>query len=225
MIDKVVSINRAMENIHDGMTLMISGFAQGGSPRHLIKAVSETGVKNLSTISDDLGLNHRGFQQTIAALINNHQISKAKCSFLGQNKEASTQYVNGELEVEFIPMGTFAERIRCGGCGIGGFLTKTGVGTLIEEGKQTLVVDGEKYILETPLTAEVALIKAWKADRFGNAIFRYNSVNFNKVMAMAADTVILEVEEIVDTGTIEPDQVELPGVFVDYIVVSDEEVL
>ena len=225
MIDKVVNIEKAMENVNDGITLMISGFAQGGSPRHLIKAVADKGVKNLSTISDDLGPTNRGFDQTIARLISNHQISKAKCSFLGQNKEASNQYVNGDIEVEFIPMGTFAERIRAGGSGIGGFLTKTGVGTLIEEGKQTVVVDGEKYILETPLTADVALVKAYKADRFGNAIFRYNSINFNVVMAMAAKTVILEVEHIVEIGEIEPDQVQLPGVFVDYIVVSDEEVL
>lgn len=225
MKNKVITIDKAMTFVKDGCSLMMTGFGQSGSPRHLIRALSKTDVKNLHTISDDLGVAEHGFDQTISALVNNKQISKAECCFIGQNPEASRQYIEGSLDIDFIPMGTFAERIRAGGAGIGGFYTKTGIGTLVEEGKETKVINGEKYLLELPLRADVAFLHAYKADRAGNAIFKYTARNYNTVMATAADTVILEAEQIVEIGDIEPDEVQLPGVFVDYVVEAEEDIL
>lgn len=225
MKNKVTTIDRAVSLVHSGDTLMITGFGQSGSPRHLIRALSQTDVTDLHTISDDLGVTEHGFNQTISALINNKQIKSAKCCFIGQNPEASRQYIEGTLDVEFIPMGTFAERIRAGGAGIGGFYTKTGVGTIIEEGKETKIINGEKYLLELPLHADVAFLHAWKADTFGNALFKYTARNYNPIMATAADLVILEAEEIVELGEIAPDAVQLPGVFVDHVVEAKEDIL
>lgn len=225
MKDKVIAIADAVKYLKSGDSVMISGFGQSGSPRHLIKALSETEVTDLHTISDDLGITEYGFDQTISALVKNKQIRKADCCFIGQNPSAGKQYLDGTLDITFIPMGTFAERIRAGGAGIGGFYTKTGVGTLVEEGKETKILNGEKYLLELPLRADVALLHAYKADRTGNAIFKYTSRNYNTIMATAADIVILEAEEIVEIGSIEPDQVQLPGVFVDYVVEAKEDIL
>lgn len=225
MIDKRIDIDRAVHMVHDGASIMFGGFGQGGSPRHLIRALSDTGVKGLRTISDDLGLTFRGFDQTLSVLVERGQIAEAKCCFIGQNPVAGKKYINGEMKMEFIPIGTFAERIRAGGSGIGGFYTRTGVGTIVEEGKETKIIDGVKYILEKPLRADVAFVKAWKADYMGNAIFKYTSQNYNTVMATAADLVILEAEEVVPPGEIEPDRVQLPGVFVDYVVQADDEIL
>ncbi len=176
-------------------------------------------------MSDDLGLTFRGFDQTLSILVERGQIADAKCCFIGQNPTAGKKFMAGEIPMEFIPIGTFAERIRAGGCGIGGFYTRTGVGTIVEEGKETKIIDGVKYILEKPLRADVAFVKAWKADYMGNAVFKYTAQNYNTVMATAADLVILEAEEVVPPGEIEPDRVQLPGVFVDYVVQADEDIL
>lgn len=224
-MNKVIDINKAVSMVKDGDKLMIGGFGHVGSPRHLLSALAKTDVKNLHTVSDDLGLTIRGFDQTTSILLDKGMISSAQCCFIGQNPRASKRYLEGKIEIEFIPMGTLAERIRAGGAGIGGFYTKTGVGTLVEEGKETKIIDGEKYILEKPIHADVAFVKAYKADRMGNAIFRYTAQNFNTIMATAADLVILEAEELVEIGDIEPDMVQLPGVFVDYIVEAKEVVL
>ena len=183
MKNKVTDIKEAVANVKSGDTLMITGFGQAGSPRHLLRELASTDVKDLHTISDDLGVTEHGFDQTISALINNKQISSAKCCFIGQNPEASRQFIDGTLDVEFIPMGTLAERIRAGGAGIGGFYTQTGVGTVVEEGKETKIIDGKKYLLEMPLHADVAFIHAWKADTFGNAVFKYTARNYNIIMA------------------------------------------
>lgn len=225
MKSKVMDIREAVAKVKSGSSLMIAGFGQAGAPRHLLRALAETDVTDLHTISDDLGVTEHGFDQTIARLINRKMISTAKCCFIGQNPEASRQYIAGDLDIEFIPMGTFAERIRAGGAGIGGFYTPTGVGTPVEEGKETKIINGRKYLLELPLRADVAFLHAWKADRFGNAVFKYTARNYNTIMATATDLVILEAEEIVEIGEIEPDQVQLPGVFVDIVVEGKEDIL
>lgn len=225
MKNKVTDIDKAIGLVKSGCSLMMTGFGQAGSPRHLIRALAGTDVKDLHTISDDLGVTEHGFDQTIAALVKNKQISKAQCCFVGQNPGAGKQYIDGTLDIEFIPMGTFAERIRAGGAGIGGFYTKTGVGTMVEEGKETKILNGEKYLLELPLHADVAFLHAYMADTAGNAIFKYTARNYNPVMATAADIVILEAEKIVELGEIAPDAVQLPGVFVDYVVEAKEDIL
>ena len=224
-MDKLIEIAEAVKKIQSGCTLMIGGFGQGGSPRNLIAALAESGVRELHTISDDLGVTSRGFNQTISQLVENGQISSAKCCFIGQNPDAGRKYIKGELDIEFIPIGTMAERIRAGGSGIGGFYTKTGVDTLAARGKEVRIIDGEKYVFEKPLRADVAIIKAFRADRYGNAVFRYSAQNYNAVMATAADVVILEAEEVVDAGEIHPDEVQLPGIFIDYVVCERGDVL
>ena len=224
-MDKRIDIKLAITKVNSGMSLMISGFSFTGSPRHLIKALANTEVTDLHTISDDLGVTCRGYNETISILVSAGKISSAKCSFIGENPFAGRLYMEGKLDIEFIPMGTFAERIRAGGTGLGGFYTPTGVGTMIEMGKETKIINGKKYILELPLHADVAFIKAWKADVMGNAVFKYTSRNYSPIMAMAADLVILEAEEVVDIGEIEPNDVQLPGVFVDYVVEAKEDIL
>lgn len=225
MKSKVMEINEAVAKVKSGNSLMIAGFGEAGSPRHLIRALAETAVTDLHTISDDLGVTEHGFDQTIAHLINKKKISHARCCFIGQNPEASRQYIAGDLDIEFIPMGSLAEKIRAGGAGIGGFYTPTGVGTVMEEGKETKIIDGKKYVLELPLHADVAFLHAWKADEFGNALFKYTARNFNPLMAMAADLVIMEAEEVVPIGTLAPDAVHLPGIFVDVVVEAKEDIL
>lgn len=224
-MNKVIDIQKAVDMVHDGDSIMFGGFEHIGSPRNLIQALSRTGVKNLHVIADDIGCVARGFSQTLDSLLKNGQIASAKCCFLGMNPDASRLYLDGKLDVEFIPMGTLAERIRAGGCGMGGFYTRTGVGTLVEEGKETKIINGEKYLLELPIHAAVAFVKAYRADKMGNAIFKYTANNLNTVMATAADLVILEAEEVVEVGEIEPDRVQLPGVFIDYVVEAKEAVL
>lgn len=224
-MNKIIGIDKAVSMVKDGDKLMIGGFGHVGSPRHLLSALAKTDVKNLHTVSDDLGLTFRGFDQTTSTLLDKGMISSAQCCFIGQNPRASKRFLEGKIDIEFIPMGTLAERIRAGGSGIGGFYTKTGVGTLVEEGKETKFIDGEKYILEKPIRADIAFVKAYKADKMGNAVFKYTAQNFNVVMAMAADIVILEVEELVEIGELKPDSVQLPGVFVDYIVEAKEVIL
>ncbi|WP_417685654.1 CoA transferase subunit A [Roseibium sp.] len=198
----------------DGMTIMAGGFGLCGIPENLITALRDTGTKDITAISNNAGVDDFG----LGLLLQTRQIKKMISSYVGENATFEKQYLNGELELEFNPQGTLAERIRAGGAGIPGFYTKTGVGTLIAEGKEHKDFNGETYILETGLIADVALVKAWKADKEGNLIYRKTARNFNPMMATAGKTTVVEVEEIVETGSFDPDHIHTPGIFVDRII-------
>lgn len=202
--------------VFDGMTVMSGGFGLCGIPENSIAALHATGVKDLTVISNNCGVDGFG----LGVLLDAKQIKKMVSSYVGENKEFERQYLAGELELEFNPQGTLAERIRAGGAGIPGFYTKTGVGTLIAEGKEVRKFDGETYILETGLKADIAIIKAWKADPQGNLIFRKTARNFNPMMATAGKVTIAEVEEIVELGSFEPDHIHTPGIFVQRLFVG-----
>lgn len=211
---KVVSMEEAMSHVRSGMTVMIPGFVNCGVPETLIKAMIAAGYTDFHLISNNTSVQGRG----IGLLVHENRIKHITCSHIGSNKETVAKVVAGEIDVTFTPQGTLCERIRAGGAGIGGVLTPTGLGTPIEEGKQIIQVDGKPYILETPLHADLALIHAWKVDKLGNCIFRHTARNFNSIMATAADLVIVEAEEIVEVGELEPDYIMTPGCLVDYIV-------
>jgi len=196
------------------MTVMIGGFLACGTPESLIDALVQKGVKDLTVIANDTAFPDKG----IGKLVVNRQLKKVTVSHIGTNPETGRQMHAGELTVELVPQGTLAECIRAGGFGLGGFLTPTGVGTVVEDGKQKLTIGGREYLLELPLKADVALLKAAKADKAGNLVFRKAARNFNPLMATAAEIVIVEAQEIVETGTIDPDEVMTPGIFVDYLV-------
>jgi len=213
-MNKVISIEEAISHIKDGMTIMIGGFLGCGSPHRLIDALVEKGVKDLTLICNDSGFPDIG----AGKLVVNRQIKKLIASHIGTNRETGNQMNAGELEVVLVPQGTLAEQIRAGGAGLGGFLTPTGVGTVIEEGKQKIEIDGKTYLLELPLRADVALIAGHTVDKFGNIVYYGATRNFNTLMATAADTVIVEAENIVEVGEIDPNDVVTPGIFVDYIV-------
>ncbi|WP_150524733.1 CoA transferase subunit A [Roseibium sediminis] len=200
----------------DGMTVMAGGFGLCGIPENLIVALRDSGAKNITAISNNAGVDDFG----LGLLLQTRQIKKMVSSYVGENATFEKQYLNGELELEFNPQGTLAERIRAGGAGIPGFYTKTGVGTLIAEGKEHKDFNGETYIMETGLVADVSLVKAWKADKEGNLIYRKTARNFNPMMATAGKTTVVEVEELVETGELDPDQIHTPGIFVDRIVVG-----
>ncbi|HEY8362921.1 MAG TPA: acetate CoA-transferase subunit alpha [Tissierellaceae bacterium] len=217
-MNKVISIEEAVSHIKDGMTIMIGGFLGCGSPHRLIDALVEKGVKDLTLICNDTGFPDKGSGK----LIVNRQIKKLIASHIGTNRETGNQMNAGELDVTLVPQGTLAERIRAGGAGLGGILTPTGVGTVIEEGKQKIEIDGKTYLLELPLRADVALIAGYKVDKFGNIVYRGATRNFNALMAMAADLVIVEADQIVEIGEIDPNDVVTPGIFVDYIVGGGE---
>lgn len=202
--------------VADGQTLAVGGFGLCGIPEALIEALRDSGVKGLTAISNNAGVDGFG----LGLLLETRQISKMISSYVGENKEFERQFLAGELELEFNPQGTLAERLRAGGAGIPAFFTATGYGTVVAEGKETREFDGRHYVLETALTADVALVKAWKADRAGNLLFRKTARNFNPACAMAGKVCIVEVEELVETGSIDPDQVHLPGIYVDRIVVN-----
>lgn len=221
MIDKVTDIKTAIDVVKSGDTIMIGGFGIQGAALSLLRELSRRPVNNLTTISEDAGFVLGDISQSVPQLLENRQIKKMCVSFLGGNQTAHDQINSGKIELDLIPQGTLAERIRIGGSGIGGFYTPTGVGTIVAEGKEKKVIDGKEYILELPLRANVAFIKLYKADRMGNGFFKYTSMNFNPLMAMAADVVIVEAEKIVEVGEIEPDHVHLPNVFVDYVVQSE----
>ncbi|MEQ8300072.1 MAG: CoA transferase subunit A [Hyphomonas sp.] len=197
----------------DGMTVMCGGFGLCGIPENLIAALRDSGAKDITAISNNAGVDGFG----LGLLLETRQISKMISSYVGENKEFERQYLSGELELEFNPQGTLAERCRAGGAGIPGFYTKTGVGTLVAEGKEHREFNGETYILETGLVSDVSLIKAEKADTQGNLIFNKTARNFNPPMAMAGKVTIVEVEEIVPTGDLDPDTIHVPGVFVQRI--------
>lgn len=200
--------------VKEGMTLMCGGFGACGIPENLIDALHASGVGNLTVVSNNAGLDGVG----LGLLLQSRQIRKMISSYVGENKEFERQYLAGELELEFNPQGTLAERIRAGGAGIYGFYTRTGAGTLVAEGKETRVVDGDTYVLEKGLVADVALIKAWKGDAEGNLIYRKTARNFNPNMATAARVTVAEVEELVEIGSLDPDNIHTPGIFVQRIV-------
>lgn len=202
--------------VEDGMTLAVGGFGLCGIPEALIAALRDTGKRELTVISNNAGVDGFGLGQLLAT----RQIRKMISSYVGENKEFERQYLAGELELEFTPQGTLAEKLRAGGAGIPAFYTKTGYGTLVAEGKETREFDGEWYVMERSLRADVALVKAWKADKSGNLLFNKTARNFNPLAAMAAKVCVVEVEEIVEIGEIEPDQVHLPGIYVQRLILN-----
>jgi 3-oxoacid CoA-transferase subunit A len=202
--------------VEDGMTLAVGGFGLCGIPEALIAALRDTGKRELTVISNNAGVDGFGLGQLLAT----RQIRKMISSYVGENKEFERQYLAGELELEFTPQGTLAEKLRAGGAGIPAFFTKTGYGTLVAEGKETRQFDGEWFVMERSLRADVALVKAWKADKSGNLLFNKTARNFNPLAAMAAKVSVVEVEEIVETSALEPDQIHLPGIYVQRLVLN-----
>ncbi len=217
-MNKLIAIDHAVSMIHDGMTIMVGGFLGCKNPFRIVDALVEKGVKDITLIANDTAFPEVG----IGKLIVNKQVKRLIASHIGTNKESGAQMNAGELEVELVPQGTLAERIRAAGAGLGGILTPTGLGTIVEEGKTVITVDGNDYLLEKPLKADVALITGAKVDRKGNIRYRKSARNFNPLMAAAADLVIVEADEIVEVGEIDPDDVMTPGLFVDYIVGGNE---
>jgi len=214
-VNKVLaSAEEAVARIPDGATIMMGGFGLCGIPENLIAALHARGTRGLTVISNNAGIDDFG----IGVLLKSRQVRKMISTYVGENKEFERQFLTGELEVELVPQGTFSERIRAGGAGIGGFFTPTGYGTLIAEQKETRTIDGTNYVLELPLKADFAFVKAWKGDRAGNLVYRKTARNFNPVMATAAAVTIAEVEELVEPGTIDPDHVVTPGIFVRHIL-------
>ncbi len=211
---KLISVEEAVAKVTDGMTVMIGGFLANGTPNAIVSALAKSGVKNLTLIVNDTAFPDRGCGQLIA----NKQVKKVIVSHIGTNPCTSEQMNSGELEIEFCPQGTLAERVRAGGAGLGGILTPTGIGTLVAEGKQILNIDGKDYLLEKPLRADVALVGASVGDDAGNLVYKGTTQNFNPLMATAADLVIAEIEELVGQGELYPELVRTPGIFVDYIV-------
>lgn len=200
--------------VRDGITVMSGGFGLCGIPENLIRALRDTGVRDLTVISNNAGVDELG----LGELLKTRQIRKMVSSYVGENKEFERQYLSGELELEFNPQGTLAERIRAGGAGIYGFYTKTGAGTLVAESKEQRVVDGETYVLETGLTADLSLVKAWQGDTEGNLVYRKTARNFNPMMATAGRVTVAEVEHLVEAGSLDPDAIHTPGIFVQRIV-------
>lgn len=216
MVDKVKSTAaEALAGLlFDGMTIMAGGFGLCGIPENLIAAIRETGVKNLTVVSNNCGVDGFG----LGILLENRQIKKMVSSYVGENKLFEQLYLSGELELEFNPQGTLAERIRAGGAGIPAFFTRTGYGTLVAEGKETREFDGEMYVMERGLTADLSIVKAWKADAEGNLIYRKTARNFNPMMATAGKATVVEVEEIVEIGALDKDGVHTPGIYVDRLI-------
>jgi 3-oxoacid CoA-transferase subunit A len=196
--------------LRDGMTILAGGFGLCGIPENLIAAIRDAGVKDLTLVSNNAGVNDFG----LGILLSNGQVKKMISSYVGENKVFEKMFLEGTLEVELTPQGTLAERIRAAGAGLGGFYTPTGVGTMVAEGKETRVINGREYVLEMPLHADLAIVKAWKGDPWGNLVYRKTARNFNPVMATAAKVVLVEVEELVGLGDLDPDQVHTPGVYV-----------
>lgn len=215
-MEKCISIQEVKQFFRDGMTIMCGGFLGVGTPETLVHELLSHGAKNLTLISNDTAFPETG----VGLLIVNKRVARLVASHIGTNPETGRQMIAKELEVELVPQGTLAERIRCGGAGLGGVLTETGVGTIVAEGKTTLILDSIEYLVESPLRADIALIKAKKADRMGNLIYEKAARNFNPLMALAADLVIVEVDELVEVGKIDPEVVVTPGIVVDKIVVT-----
>ena len=206
----LATADEAVAAIPDGASIMMGGFGLCGIPEHLIAALHRRGTRNLTIISNNAGIDDYG----VGPLLKSRQLLKMISTYVGENKEFERQFLQKEIEVELVPQGTFSERMRAAGAGIGGFFTPTGAGTLIAAGKESRVIDGRTYILEAPLSADFAFIKAWKGDRIGNLVYRKTARNFNPMMATAARHTIAEVEELVDAGALEPDGIHTPGIFV-----------
>jgi 3-oxoacid CoA-transferase subunit A len=200
----------ALFDLKDGAVILSGGFGLCGNPENLIAAILRKGTTNLTIVSNNCGTTELG----LGVLLKSKQVKKMISSYVGENKEFERQYLGGELEVELNPQGTLAERIRAGGAGLGGFFTPTGVGTKIAEGKETRVIDGREYVLEKPLRGDFAIVRAWKADQWGNLVFRKTARNFSPVMCTAAKVTIVEAEQLVEVGQIEPDQVHVPSIYV-----------
>ena len=214
MTKVVHDADAAVAQVPDGATIMMGGFGVCGVPEHLIAALGRRGVRDLTIISNNAGVDDHG----VGVLLKARQIRKMISTYVGENKEFERQYLHKEIEVELVPQGTFSERIRAGGAGIGGFFTPTGVGTLVAEGKETREINGRHYVLELPLHADFAFVKAWTGDTAGNLVYRRTTRNFNPMMATAATTTIAEVERLVTAGDIVPDHVHTPGIFVQHIL-------
>jgi 3-oxoacid CoA-transferase subunit A len=215
-MNKVVGDAReaiAKAGIQDGATIVLGGFGLCGIPENLIVALRDSGVKELTCVSNNAGVDDWG----LGLLLQTRQIKKMISSYVGENATFERQFLDGELEVELCPQGTLAERIRAGGAGIGGFYTPTGVGTMVAEGKEVRVMSGREYVLEMPIRADFAFVKAWRGDRMGNLIYRMSARNFNPMAATAGAITLAEVEELVEPGAIDPDHVVTPGIFVDHI--------
>ena len=218
-MDKVIaSAAEAVAGIEDGATLLSGGFGLCGNPENLIRALREKGVKDLTIISNNCGTTDKG----LGILLANGQVKKMISSYVGENKIFAEQFLSGELEVELNPQGTLAERIRAGGAGIPAFFTPTGYGTKVAEGKETREIDGRPCVLETALKGDYAFVKAWKADRWGNLVYRKTARNFNPMMAMAGKVTIAEVEELVEVGELEADHIHTPGVYVQHVLVGKD---
>ena len=214
-MNKVVrSAEEAVAAIPDGATIMVGGFGVCGNPENLLRALYKQGTKQLTVVSNNAGIDDFG----LGPLLKARQIKKMIASYVGENKEFERQFLSGELEVELVPQGTFSERIRAGGAGIGGFYTPTGYGTIVAEGKETRSIGGRNYVLELGLTADFALVRAWKGDTHGNLVYRKTARNFNPMMATAARVTLAEVEHLVQPGEIPPDGVHTPGIFVQRIL-------
>ncbi|SCM69821.1 CoA transferase subunit A [Donghicola eburneus] len=214
------SASEALDGLlRDDMLIAAGGFGLCGIPELLIDAIVENGVKNLTVASNNAGVDGFG----LGKLLDTRQIKKMMSSYVGENAEFMRQYLSGELELEFNPQGTLAERMRAGGCGIPGFYTKTGVGTVIAEGKDVKIFNGEEYIMEEGIFADISIVKAWKADETGNAIFRKTARNFNPPAAMCGKICVMEVEEIVPAGSLDPDHIHLPGIYVHRLIQGEHE--
>jgi len=214
-VNKVLpNAEAAVALVPDGARIMMGGFGLCGIPENLIRALHVRGTRNLTVISNNAGVDDFG----AGILLRSRQVRKMIGTYVGENKEFERQFLSGELEVELVPQGTFAERIRAGGAGIAGFFTPTAYGTIVADGKETRVIDGKGYVLEQPIHADFAFVKAWKGDRLGNLVYRRTARNFNPVMATAATVTIAEVEQIVEPGALDPDHVVTPGIFIKHIV-------
>ena len=214
-MDKTVaSADDAIRGLQDGATLMAGGFGLCGIPENLIAAIHRRGTKDLTIISNNCGIDSKG----LGLLLANGQVKKMVASYVGENKTFERLFLNGKLEVELVPQGTLAERIRAGGAGIPAFFTATGYGTLVAEGKETRDFGGRMYVLERALTADVSIVKAWKGDRFGNLVYRKTTRNFNPMVASAGRITIAEVEELVEPGALDPDQIHTPGIYVQRVL-------
>nr|WP_123041152.1 CoA transferase subunit A [Cohnella candidum]AYQ73070.1 CoA transferase subunit A [Cohnella candidum] len=210
----VDSMQEAIADIPDGATLIVGGFGLCGIPQHLIAALRERGTRGLTVVSNNCGVDDWG----LGLLLASKQIRKMVSSYVGENKNFEQQYLSGELEVELVPQGTLAERLRAGGAGVPGFYTAAGVGTTVAEGKEVRQFDGKNYLLEKAIIGDFALVKAWKADRFGNLVFRKTSRNFNPLAAAAGRITIAEAEEVVEPGELDPDSIHTPGIYVQRVI-------
>jgi 3-oxoacid CoA-transferase A subunit len=217
MINKVVaSADEALRDVADGATLVVGGFGLCGIPENLINALVKRGVKDLTCVSNNAGVDNWG----LGLLLQTKQIRKMVSSYVGENAEFERQYLKGELEVEFVPQGTLAERMRAGGAGIPAFFTPAGYGTIVAEGKETREFDGRMYVMERGVVGDFSLVAAWKGDRYGNLVYRKSARNFNPMAATAGKVCVAEVEELVEVGSLDPDNVHTPGIFVHRVVVA-----